>query len=158
MIVTLRSKKLSDFPSSAQETQACLSFQSRGSTEFSRKAVLQRDVTQGNPLCAASVGLEITGLGLNAYVLPTAAFSHQTLKQPLHLTCKTEQFLEHSALRKKKKKPKTTTSKQKPKHLRKLKCKDYMSFLCIIIFSLHAPSPVFLFVSESSKETKQQRT
>lgn len=48
--------------------------------------------------------------------------------------------------------------KNKPHHLRKLKCKDYMRFLCIIIFSLHAPSPLFLFVSKSSKETEQQRT
>lgn len=45
----------------------------------------------------------------------------------------------------------------KKKNLRKLKCKDYMRFLCIIIFSLHAPSPLFLFVCESSKETEQQR-
>lgn len=52
----------------------------------------------------------------------------------------------------------TNKNKNKPrKTLRKLKCKDYMRFLCIIIFSLHAPSPVFLFVSEPSKEIEQQR-
>lgn len=33
-----------------------------------------------------------------------------------------------------------------------------MMFLFIIIVSLHTPSPLFLFASESSKETEQQKT
>lgn len=119
--------------------------------EFSREAALQRDVTQGNPLRAAPLRLRVWGLAWTHYpecIFPTAASSPSTFKQLLHPKCKPEQFPEHSAEKK----------KNKPHHLRKLKCKDYMRFLCIIIFSLHAPSPLFLFVSKSSKETEQQRT
>lgn len=45
------------------------------------------------------------------------------------------------------------------KKIRKLKCKNYIRLLCIIIFvifSLRAPYPLHLFVSKSSKGTEQR--
>lgn len=97
---------------------------------------------------------ESMGLGLNA--LSRMHISNSCLLSPGFQAATSSKMQARTvpkafSYKKKKKRP-------KPKTLRKLKCEDYMRFLCIIIFSLHAPSPLFLFASESSKETQQQRT